>query len=154
MLFRSSSRRSGASGMARRSCSSGRPKVVVDGDVDLRDKKMPHLVKKMRKGKIRRKGKEIGHGVVVVRRTTSFSPAADGEMSSSISSSLGALGEGFLGQMEEEGEGYKMRTLWFPFALTGVRIEEGKIDGATGELQWLLKMLLTCGPHMSVRKRG
>ena len=136
MAWKTTTRSSGASGMARRSCSSGRPKVVVDGDVDLRDKKVPHLVKKMRKGKRRRKGKERGHGMAVVRRTTSFSPAADGGMSSSISSSLGALGEGFLGQMEEEGEGYKMRTLWFLFALTGVRIEEGKIDGATGELQW------------------
>ena len=52
----------------------------MDGDVDLRDKKVPHLVKKMSKGKGGRKGKERGHGVAVVRRTTRFSPAVEAEL--------------------------------------------------------------------------
>ena len=64
-----------------------------------------------------------------------------------------AIGERVEGEKREERECYKMRTVVLPFALAGVRIEEGKIDGATGELLWLLKMLLTCGPHTSVRKR-
>ena len=80
MAWKTTTRSSGASGMARRSCSSGRPKVVVDGDVDLRDKKVPHLVKKMRKGRIGGKGKERGHRVAVVHRTTGFSPAAKAEL--------------------------------------------------------------------------
>ena len=71
---------SGASGMVRRSCSRGRPKVVVDGGVDLGNKKVPHLVKKMRKGEIGRKGKERGNGMAVVHRTTSFSSAAEAEL--------------------------------------------------------------------------
>ena len=129
MAWKTTTRSSGASGMARRSCSSGRPKVVVDGDVDLRDKKMPHLVKKMRKGKRRRKGKERGHGVVVVRRTTSFSPAADGGMSSSISSSLGALGEGFLGQMEEEGRAIRCARCGFRLHSRECELKRGRSTG-------------------------
>ena len=53
----------------------------------------------------------------------------NGKMSSSIPSSLGALGEGFLGQKREEGVGYKRRTVARPLPLVVVRIEEGRSTG-------------------------
>ena len=72
--------RPGTPSIPRRSWGRRRPAAVDDARVDLGNKKVPHLVKKMRKGEMGRKGKEGGNGMAVVHRTTSFSPAAEAEL--------------------------------------------------------------------------
>ena len=84
------SRCSGSPAIPRRSCCCGRPRVVVDGGVELRAEKPPNLVRRMRTIKKRRKEVSRGLGADEKSPREELLAGSDGGGVETIASSLGA----------------------------------------------------------------
>ena len=95
---------------------------------------MPNLVNKVRNEEIKEGRGRKWRGDAGLHRNRSSTAAAGGRTASSGTSGLVVLWWFYSGQKKEEGEGYKRQVVVLPLPLVVVRIEEGRIDEATGEL--------------------
>ena len=94
-------------GIPRRSWNGRRPGDVDEARVDFLRETKRNRVKEVRKEMGRKKKVAGSRGVAVFHRNRARRRRRTDGTAGTNPSSLGALGEGFLGQMEEEREGYK-----------------------------------------------